>query len=242
MGPPQPYASGNGNGDDSGNGAATTTTGRRICGARTRSGRQCQQQPLMGRTRCRLHGGASPAGVASPHFRHGKRSRYIKNLPQELRAGYKAAREDEDLLSLADELALLTTRAGQLLDKLKEVEQPVWGRAQVSLNALTAAVQDGDAEAVQVSLERHRQVVQSGADAATTQARTWAELRQVIQERTRTAAAEWKRMADLGMLVEVSKFQLFVQVILTAARECVTDKGMLKDFVDRTLALLPPEK
>jgi hypothetical protein len=112
----------------------------------------------------------------------------------------------------------------------------------VSLNALAAVVQDGDEDAVQAALARHSQIVRTGAYAAQSQARTWAELRQVIQERTRTAAAEWKRMADLGMLVEVSNFNLFVQVILTAARECVTDKGMLQALVARVFALLPPEK
>lgn len=30
------------------------------CGAKTKSGRPCMKPPLMGATRCRLHGGASP--------------------------------------------------------------------------------------------------------------------------------------------------------------------------------------
>jgi hypothetical protein len=30
------------------------------CGARTRAGAPCQRPPILGRTRCRLHGGLSP--------------------------------------------------------------------------------------------------------------------------------------------------------------------------------------
>jgi hypothetical protein len=47
------------------------------CGAKKRDGTPCRRPPLHGRTRCRLHGGATPAGIASPHFKHGRRSKYV---------------------------------------------------------------------------------------------------------------------------------------------------------------------
>lgn len=61
-----------------------------VCGARTRARctrhgaklcpkcppARCRRPPTPGRTRCRLHGGATPRGKASPHFRHGRDSRY----------------------------------------------------------------------------------------------------------------------------------------------------------------------
>jgi hypothetical protein len=42
-----------------------------ICGARNRSGSPCQARP-MPNGRCRMHGGATPGGVASPHFKQGR--------------------------------------------------------------------------------------------------------------------------------------------------------------------------
>jgi hypothetical protein len=72
--------------------------------------------------RCRLHGGATPGGAASPHFRHGKRSRYLKLLSGDLRAGFRAALNDEQLLSLREEVALLTARTMQLLERLRTEE------------------------------------------------------------------------------------------------------------------------
>lgn len=52
------------------------------CGARTRSGEPCRQAAGWGTDhpgvgRCKLHGGATPRGVDSPHFRHGLRCRYL---------------------------------------------------------------------------------------------------------------------------------------------------------------------
>ena len=52
-----------------------------LCGAKTRAGSPCKKYSLEGRTRCRLHGGASHPGGPSHHrYIHGKRSKaYIEN-------------------------------------------------------------------------------------------------------------------------------------------------------------------
>ena len=44
------------------------------CGAKTRSGGVCQKSPIVGKRRCRLHGGLSLSGVLHPNYRHGNRS------------------------------------------------------------------------------------------------------------------------------------------------------------------------
>jgi len=41
------------------------------CGAKTRNGTPCKAPKVKGRNRCRKHGGATPRGAKSPHFRHG---------------------------------------------------------------------------------------------------------------------------------------------------------------------------
>src|SRR5262249_6908633 len=94
----------------------------RVCGAKTRSGTPCRRRPLAGRNRCRLHGGSTPAGIASPHFRHGKRSRYFRHLPKEIGEHYQAALHDEQLVSLREQLALLEARMLEVAGKLKEAK------------------------------------------------------------------------------------------------------------------------
>jgi len=48
-----------------------------ICGAKTRRGTPCKRPPVAGRTRCRLHGGATPFGMAHYNWKHGRRSKYF---------------------------------------------------------------------------------------------------------------------------------------------------------------------
>ncbi len=59
----------------------------RTCGARTRAGQPCSRPAgwgtdHVGEGRCRSHGGCTPRGVDSPHFKTGIYSRYVD--PSEL--------------------------------------------------------------------------------------------------------------------------------------------------------------
>jgi hypothetical protein len=87
------------------------------CGAkiRSRTGGFCKRYPLVGRTRCRLHGGATPRGVDSPHYKHG---RYSKALPVRLLQNYEAAIADQERLALEDENALLVARLQELIKRI----------------------------------------------------------------------------------------------------------------------------
>jgi len=61
----------------------TEPNNTKLCLAKNRSGKPCQKHPIVGRTRCRLHGGLStgpktPEGkarIAAAHYKHGQRSR-----------------------------------------------------------------------------------------------------------------------------------------------------------------------
>jgi len=47
-----------------------------LCGAKTRSGGQCQKHGMLN-GRCLNHGGASLAGQNHPNWRHGRRSKEV---------------------------------------------------------------------------------------------------------------------------------------------------------------------
>ena len=42
------------------------------CNAKTRSGGSCQKHPLVGKVRCRLHGGLSHTGESHWNYQHGR--------------------------------------------------------------------------------------------------------------------------------------------------------------------------
>jgi len=65
-----------------------------LCGARLREGGSCIELPVEGRSRCFRHGGATPVGRRSPHFRSGRYSRYPVARVEEERERFERYRAD----------------------------------------------------------------------------------------------------------------------------------------------------
>lgn len=81
---------------------------------------QCKNYVVRGRSKCRLHGGATPRGVASPHFKHG---RYSQDLPTQISASMREGQLPSDLLQSHDELALCDSRLQELTEQLCSGEE-----------------------------------------------------------------------------------------------------------------------
>ena len=93
------------------------------CKAKTKqTGKRCKRSPTPGREVCRLHGGATPRGIDSPHFKHG---RYSKAMPDRLIEKYETARNDPDLITMRDDIALIDARIMDQLE-LAEADPVIW--------------------------------------------------------------------------------------------------------------------
>jgi hypothetical protein len=92
------------------------TTNPKICGAANRAGEPCKRAPMKN-GRCSKHGGMTPVGVASPHFKHGKYSKY---LPQRLKTTFDEAIKQESgtMLDHSAEVALYNSRLVELISAL----------------------------------------------------------------------------------------------------------------------------
>lgn len=75
------------------------------CGAKKVRGGICKA-PAMSNGRCRVHGGASPAGPASGTWKHGRYSRYAHRLSADQQDDFQQALAAPDPLSLAEEIGL----------------------------------------------------------------------------------------------------------------------------------------
>jgi hypothetical protein len=220
----------------------------KLCGARKRDGTPCRGA-AMPNGRCRLHGGLTPAGPASVHYKHGRRSRYLKALRGEMKDAYKAALKDERLLEAKDEVALLEARVGELLGQLTTEPAPPWGRvvdALVACEHARARGSDKDGGAF-AALAR---LIRTGADAARSRAAVWRELRDTIGEKTRTARVEHRRQLEskVAMALAHERCGEFTEMLLTAAHEVVfahlagpAAHDLLLALLQRTRDLIPDD-
>ena len=115
--------------------------GPKPCGAKTSRGTACQA-PAMENGRCRVHGGATPSGIASPHFKHGRNSKAFKALG----VHYREALNDPELLNPKRTIAAQNAIVEKVGDRLEELDSPKFREVAVSkYDALMDAWQEGDA-------------------------------------------------------------------------------------------------
>jgi hypothetical protein len=204
-----------------------------LCGARTRSGTACTQPPAPGSTRCRYHGGHSCRGAASGTWKHG---RYSKYLPTGLADRYRDLLRDPELLAANDEVALLATRLGELVGRLNTGESgELWheivagvANAAGTCSEMRAALLRGDDAAFTQAMDRLRTLLDGLADVgrrAEAAEDTWAEIRKVVEEKTKAASREWKRLVDLQGLVSADQAMALVLAMSQSVNRHVRDAG-----------------
>jgi len=98
------------------------------CEARTRAGQTCRNWG-MSNGRCRMHGGKTPNGLASPNTKTGLYSAY---LPATLSTQYQNLLTlGQDLFRIDDETAAITTLIQQQLDRIEDGESgAAWDKLQ----------------------------------------------------------------------------------------------------------------
>jgi hypothetical protein len=177
-----------------------------------------------------MHGGRSPAGIGHPRFKGGKYSKY---LPKGIRSSYERAIGDPTLLSLHDDLALLEVRQVELMKRLSQAPPP-WGEALELYNRAAGAGSDQQQTAL---LEQLGALLLEGAKAASAQEQAWAELRELVQEKARTAAAEVRQLVELGQTLTTEQALMLVKQLSQAVRENVKDPQVLR-AIQRSLDAL----
>jgi hypothetical protein len=153
----------------------------RICGAKKRDGTLCRKPP-MANGRCRLHGGATPGGIACANYKHGRYSRFV---PRGLKRGYEAALADTELASLREELALQQAMMCELLKQMEKSPAPPWAQAYQLYQVAWAAK---DVRVKAAKLTELGALLRAGAAAGAGHERARRERRELIPETTRGAA------------------------------------------------------
>lgn len=96
------------------------------CGAKLRGkDKTCHQWPVKGRERCRLHGGMTPQGPASPQWKDGRRSKWSRAFGDAISPEHRASLMDMANGIRSQEYAIDTMRermeTGAAIDFREEV-------------------------------------------------------------------------------------------------------------------------
>lgn len=169
--------------------------------------------------RCRFHGGMSLAGPAHPAFKHG---RYSKYLPAQLRERYETARDDDRLIELRDDVAIIDLRIGELLEQIGETGSTgLLKAARLKFDAFKSAGGKGKASVGQarISLQELDDLLTLGLQRAS----TWEELRDSIELRRRLTESETKRMKDLQQFITADRAIALVGMFLEVVLKHVVD-------------------
>lgn len=208
-------------------------------------GRQCGQLAMKGKIRCGSHGGKTPSGEASPHFKHGK---YSKDLKGDLLQRYEAGMDDTEWLSLRSEIALIDARLGQLVAGIgsSKDSSAAWAQAgkvaedigQKLLDYKRATVaRDGPAmgnaifeiEALTADMDK---LIQIGLGDVS----IWQEIYTLTERRRKLVESESKRRVELRQAIAVeSALGHFVMLIdeMRQAALALCDKETARLLIQR---------
>lgn len=191
------------------------------CQAHKTNGEPCKANAITGKRVCRVHGGATPSGLASPHYKTG---RYSKHLPTRLQARYEAAASDSELLALRDDIALTDARLSDLLARVDTGESgALWARLQELRLEVIACKRAGDSVGQAKALNALLDTIGQGhADY-----RAWAEVGAVLDQRRRLVESERKRLVEMQQTLTVEKAMLLIGAIGGIIKAHVQDRHVL---------------
>lgn len=187
------------------------------CGAKTRDGDPCKNPPVIGATRCRMHGGKTPRGRALPQTTHG---RYSKDLPTRLAARYEEARTDPDLLNLNAEIHLTYAMLTEALRGMDQGEAGrLWRDLKTTWDALQEANRQRDGDAAKQALSEIGRLIARGvADAA---ARS--EVLDIVERRRKLVESEAKRRTAMQQMITAERLMVLVSAVTDVVMRHVDD-------------------
>jgi hypothetical protein len=186
---------------------------------------RCRQAVVPGMEVCYYHGGKSPRGPASPHFRTG---RYSKFLPARMRARYEAAERDPALTSLHSELALVDARLLDLLGRVDSGESgALWRALRKAYRAFKLYQQTGDVAKMKEAFAE----METHLEAAVVDTEAWAEIHDLIESRRKLADTESRRLATLKQMLTQEQALLLVGRVVDIVTRHVPDQQVLANVV-----------
>lgn len=199
----------------------------KVCGAKNRQGKPCQRAP-MANGRCSNHGGKTPKGIASPHFKHG---RYSDHLPGQLRTMAEQAAADPELFNLTNLIAVYSARIMEALgrvgtdntpERLWKIQQ-AWGKFQLALSL-------GNSPTAKARLLEAEKELDELIKGAPDDYNNWREIDTAAQNLKKLMESERKRQIEAHSLIPVVTANNFAREVMLLARREISDPAVWARF------------
>jgi hypothetical protein len=193
---------------------------------------QCRNAAIRGVEVCRMHGGKTPRGAGSVHFKHGK---YSRCLPTRLAAHYEEATHDPELLELRREIALTDAR---IIDVLRRVDTgesgAIWRQAQAAMARFRREQARGNLDAMPRALAQVQRLITEGAgDYA-----AWREVGALLEQRRKLCDSETRRLAASHDILTSEQAMTLLSQVVAAIQRHVQDKAVLSAIAQDMQALV----
>lgn len=206
--------------------------GRKRCGVKASHGGPCLAMPVKGKHRCKNHGGRTPSGLDSPHYRHGQ---YSQDMPAELLGAYQRAVGDPELLELRSDAAILHAFMVEALKRMDgSFDGSLWAAARTAYRAFQEGLRTGDRELMSEALDDLEATIDAGQSAAAGRK----EVRELLQERRRVVESERGRLKDMHQMVTAERVAVLFGALLDIAGRYITAPGDREAFKGEALGLL----
>lgn len=168
-----------------------------------------------------MHGGKTPRGTDSPHFKHGLSRRY---LPERYHEKYDASREAENPIDLREEIHTLDSRLFDLLESLDHGgSSAIWKRLYEQRKKALVATQNGDQEGANMALNAIMALIQRGEK----EAETWNEYARLALIKKRLVDSERRRQIDMQRMMSADQVLNVIYTLIGIVRRHVHDETTL---------------
>jgi hypothetical protein len=196
----------------------------KICGALNQQGKFCRNNPLEN-GRCKYHGGKTPVGIEAKNTKHGRYSKYI---PVALMEKYRHAEEDTDLMSLKGEMALVTARLYELVEKIEDTAGKIpYSELLRQYERFKMAERAGQDNAEYLKLEFEAMLVSIKEDM-----KIWDEVAHMVNVKRRLVDSEQKKMKQMSQYVEVDRVMLLFGALMDIVVNEIEELEGIKMDVD----------
>jgi hypothetical protein len=171
--------------------------------------------------RCYVHGGKTPSGVASPHFKNGRHS---KVLPTRLAAQYETAQRDPDLLNLKHEIALVDARLGELLERIDlDGAGALWGMVSIVHHAMNQAIDTDDLDELKTLVDQ----LGTAISRASADRQAWEAILPVVEQRRRLVQSESRRRVAMQDMMTTERSLVLLGAVAQIVKRHVHDRDVL---------------